>query len=599
VITATPVNGIATFSNLYIYKAAIGYTLSASAPNLTSATSAPFEIKPGAAAILKFLVQPKNATASSAIPFSIGVQDSSGNTVSGASNSISVYVSINPSNGTPPGPVNVTAVNGVASSSDLRISRAGFGYKLTAVTSGLPAVSSESFNIAAGPAAKLAFTSQPASANAGDPIAPPVVVEVQDAAGNRASTNTLVTVALATNTEGARLSGTTTVMALDGSATFGDLRIDKLGVGLTLVASASDFGPATSAPFSVRDLFRFTAITAGYFHSCGIANTGGAFCWGANYSGQLGNTASNSTVRSPIPVIGGSILTTISGGRDHACGLTAAGVAYCWGANENGQLGNGGAGSTPSPVSGDLTFAQISAGYDHTCGVTTTGAGYCWGSGTAGDLGNGSISTKNVPTLVSGGLTFRSIVAGRNFTCGVTTTDAAYCWGDNYGGMLGDGTVTQRLVPSAVTGQLKFASVAAGGFHSCGLTTEGKAYCWGTNGFGQLGHASSTQQSTVPIEVAGEHVFTSLTVGNRHNCGIIASGAAYCWGDDSGGNLGDGTFLANSTPVPVAGGLTLASISAGRFHTCAVTTNNEGYCWGQSTLGDGTSATSNVPVRVR
>jgi len=601
VTRATAINGVATFVNLVVNRTGAGYTLFASAENLTGVTSSPFEIKTGAAARLGFTVQPADATASAPISVAVAVQDASGNTVTTSAMAVNISISTNPTNATLNGVTTVVAVNGIATFSGLIINRAGTGYVLTAAAQGFGSAASQSFNILPGPAAKLAFTNQPSVVAPGVTMNPAVVVEVQDVGGNRIPSATpFITLSIGTNPSGATLSGNTTVRAANGIATFDNLSIDKPGADIILVASAADLAGGTSAPFTIRELLKFTAITAGYFHSCGISPGGSTFCWGSNSSGQLGSVESNTIAISAKAVSGGLGFATITGGRDHTCGLTPTGVAYCWGANDLGAIGNPGAtGVGPSAVAGDLTFGWISAGYDHTCGVTTTGAGYCWGSNSFGELGINSSDRKAVPTAVAGGLSFTSINAGRDFSCGVTTASVAYCWGSNDGGWLGDGTTARRTIPTKVSSSLVFSSVAAGGFHSCGLTIAGAAYCWGSNGYGQLGNPASGGQSNVPVAVSGDLVFVTLSVGNRHNCGITADGRAWCWGDNVDGNLGDGTFTTRSTPVGVSGGLTFVSISAGRFHTCAVTTNNEGYCWGQSTLGGGTSATSNVPVRVQ
>ena len=182
------------------------------------------------------------------------------------------------------------------------------------------------------------------------------------------------------------------------------------------------------------------------------------------------------------------------------------------------------------------------------------------------------------------------------------TAGLGLLWGDNTSGLVGDGTNIRRLTPVPIASQLTFTTISAGGFHACGLTTAGAVYCWGSNAFGELGNGT-TAASLVPVPIASVLTFASLSVGNRHNCALTAGGAAYCWGDNTDGLLGNGGSAGvSTTPVAVLGGLTFASVSAGRFHTCGVTTNGAAYCWGNNrsnTLGDGTSQTSLVPVRVR
>ncbi|MGH7516172.1 MAG: Ig-like domain-containing protein [Gemmatimonadales bacterium] len=152
---------------------------------------------------------------------------------------------------------------------------------------------------------------------------------------------------------------------------------------------------------------------------------------------------------------------------------------------------------------------------------------------------------------------------------------------------------------------LGFFQVTAGLGHTCGITFAGAAYCWGDNDRGQLGDGT-TADRTRPVPVAGGLVFATLRAGNRHTCGVTA-GAAYCWGDNSIGQLGDGTTTGRTRPTQVSpnlfsGGVFFASVSVGSSHTCGRTTGGLGYCWGSNVagqLGGGTSAlSSTVPVAV-
>ena len=280
--------------------------------------------------------------------------------------------------------------------------------------------------------------------------------------------------------------------------------------------------------------------------------------------------ASGHTVQIPVTVAGTAAILrrTLVAGKYHSCGLTSAGAAYCWGLNDFGQLGtatNVGtqtANPTPLAVSGNLTFVSLAAGSAHTCGVTSTGAAYCWGSNYYGELGtttnNGTLTPITTPQAVGGGLAFASLTAGGttyfqdepggDYTCGLTTAGAAYCWGRNDYGQLGistnSGTLNANPTPLAVSGGLTFTALEAsnaGGSSTCGMSAAGAAYCWGSNYNGQLGNATGvgTQDATTsPTPVDGNLAFAGVWQGAAHGCGLTTSGVAYCWGDNLSGELG-------------------------------------------------------------
>src|SRR5439155_933193 len=160
---------------------------------------------------------------------------------------------------------------------------------------------------------------------------------------------------------------------------------------------------------------------------------------------------------------------------------------------------------------------------------------------------------------------------GASSPCGVTTAGAAYCWGDNIYGELGTGTTSFSHTPVAVSGGHTFAGVSAGGYYAtCGVTTAGAAYCWGLNNYGQLGNGSLTNSST-PVAVSGEPTFAAVSAGKYSACGVTTARAAYCWGLNPYGGLGNGTTTNSSTPVAVSGGLTLATVSTEYQSACGVT----------------------------
>jgi alpha-tubulin suppressor-like RCC1 family protein len=292
-------------------------------------------------------------------------------------------------------------------------------------------------------------------------------------------------------------------------------------------------------------------------------------------------------------------LDSVVAGQSHSCGINTAGSAFCWGSNTVGALGDGTFTSRARPVvvSGGLSFKSITAGF-HTCALTSAGAAWCWGSNTDGQLGDGTTLNRNTPRLVTGAVAFQSITAGDSHTCGLSTAGRAFCWGDNSKGQLGDGTFNDRTNPVAVAGNLTFRSLSpSGGAHTCGVTTTNIAYCWGDNTGGVLGDGTSVNRpSPVPV-VTG--VSLQLISSHTHTCALTAAGAAHCWGSNAQGQLGDGTTTGRTTPAPVSGGHVFGNIDAGLRYTCGVTAGGIGRCWGlndRGQIGDGTLNNRLVPT---
>jgi len=296
-------------------------------------------------------------------------------------------------------------------------------------------------------------------------------------------------------------------------------------------------------------------------------------------------------------------------GTTQACFLTTDGAAYCWGSNDQGQLGYDTAlvayppVATPVPVKGGHLFESLAAGVSHTCGMTSTGDVFCWGLNTSGQLGNGDTTVKfsTTPLRVAGGLIISSIAAGDFHTCGIAGAGlAAYCWGSNshMGLGSGDSTIAWSYSPVGVSSTTGVSQIVAGDGYGCALAPPAAPVCWGDGDFGQLGidTANLTSCPSIPTGsvcsnspqsvtggVAFQYVVAHAGLGNGLDgltCGLTAGGVAYCWGRNTSGELGDGTNTQRAAPVAVSGGLTFTKLVTGDFHACGFATGGTVYCWG-------------------
>jgi alpha-tubulin suppressor-like RCC1 family protein len=286
-----------------------------------------------------------------------------------------------------------------------------------------------------------------------------------------------------------------------------------------------------SSPVTVvGNITNWSQVSAGDYHSLGLTNTGIAYAWGYGATGRLGD---NSIVNklSPVTVVGGiTNWSQVSAGRAHSLGITDTGIAYAWGSNTFfgtpiGQLGDNTTinKSSPVTVAGGITnWSQVSAGNFHSLGLTNTGIAYAWGINTYGQLGDGSANLRSSPVTVVGGITNWSQVSAGNFhSLGLTNTGIAYAWGFGTDGRLGDNTTINKSSPITVTsGITNWSQVSAGYSHSLGLTNTGIAYAWGNNGDGRLGDGSTISRSS-PVTVAGGITnWSEVNAGNFHSLGV-------------------------------------------------------------------------------
>ena len=385
--------------------------------------------------------------------------------------------------------------------------------------------------------------------------------------------------------------------------------------------SVGQIGDGTTTSRTSPAATTFVSLTAGESHACGLAASGRVYCWGKNDRSQLGDGTTTTRwspveISQPNPILQ---FSKVAAGKNHTCGIGIGSAAdykaYCWGDNTYQKAGKPagtatqnvfGAIATGTPTGG---FGDISVGADHACAIARADKrAYCWGSNSSGRLGINTTATQSDGDFVlapSGGtvLAFDSLSAGGAHTCGIAA-GTTYCWGPNGLYQLGT-TGNDRYLPGPIATPVGSASalalvdISVGMGFTCGRTAGGAGYCWGRNEAGQRGDGTTSGPAYPTSLASGSPLFTRIATGlGYHACGLTSAGAAYCWGTNNKGQLGNGTTTASTVPTQVNGGLTFTSISTGLDFTCGLTAAGLAYCWGDNTygqLGDGTVTSRTLP----
>ena len=441
--------------------------------------------------------------------------------------------------------------------------------------------------------------------------------------------DTLTITATEADTNGILLTGITPVWASSDTtiatvSTFGLVTARKIGtvsitasagigVGTAKIAVVAALPPSisaitvtpTPAVVAVHGTQQLTAVVR---DSAGNAIPGLTVTWQSNNPGVA--TVSSTGLATGIAV-GSAIVSASIGGYLGTSNLTVQtvitlGPSTVVVAPTGATVGIGRSvqfSATATDSTGN-TFPNATATWasSNTAVVSVSASGLATGvaAGTATITGTafGGHGTAAVTVEV---LSLTAVSAGDLHSCSLATDGSAWCFGGDQADQLGDSTETNSSAPVATKGGLHFAVLSSGYAHNCGLTTSGSvAYCWGDNTSGELGDGT-TSHRPVPVAVTGGLTFTSISAGEDHTCGLTAAGVAWCWGNNLSGQLGNGLTVNSAVPVAVGGGITFASISAGFQNSCGVSTAGAGYCWGDNTrgqLGTGTLTASATPVLV-
>lgn len=328
--------------------------------------------------------------------------------------------------------------------------------------------------------------------------------------------------------------------------------------------------------------------------SAAISFDGTAWSWGSNANGQVGDgTVTNRS--SPVAVLEGISFKQISRDSSSVMGVDGNGNVFAWGLNTNGQLALNDVTPRSSPVviaanPNGTKWRQISVNANYGVGMDSGGLAYSWGLNTNGQLGDGTVTTKSSPVLVLGSKQWRQIFNGPANSLGIDSNGDAYAWGNNANGELGTNDVTPRSSPVLVVGARKWKQVGCFGSSqssSFGIDVNNDLYAWGYNVSGQLGIGNVTPKSSPTLVLGGLKWKSIANTGTPISwaMGIATTGDAYAWGDNAGGELGLNDVTPRSSPVLVVGGRKWLQLAASSTSAFGIDSTGSAYGWGVNNLG--------------
>jgi alpha-tubulin suppressor-like RCC1 family protein len=414
----------------------------------------------------------------------------------------------------------------------------------------------------------------------------------------------------------------------------------ELGCAPEMACDSSVF-----VPVKVDSRTGWDQVSVGEYHACASLD-GTLECWGFNLKGQLGRGAFDGEVTArrvdaPPDRNGWSVSEgSLSVGKEHTCALMGDDSSWCFGSSSDGQRGDGETVDQPLPA--PMRFAggwrDVSVGWPrHACGISDRGVLLCWGANQQGQLGNGGKVDSLVPTAVDTTLEWTAIEVGQDFSCALGRDKAVYCWGSNVSGELGSSSSGLRPAKVSFTGASDWQQLSVGERHACGIRQAGSdrtVWCWGVNTHGQAGGTADPQLTPAQVDRLGLPNWDSVSAGALHTCAIRA-GQLWCWGlgatapvrlgtdadwtqmssgyEETCGIRFNGTQrtlwcaphrLDAEAPLGALvdkAGVDWQSVAYGAFHACALTLEGKLWCWGDNDfgqVGDGTRTYRHIPMAV-
>lgn len=334
--------------------------------------------------------------------------------------------------------------------------------------------------------------------------------------------------------------------------------------------------------YNLGDEYKFRKVVLGLYSTGAITKTGSLYMWGENLYGESEDGA---TLNSNKPLKIMDNIVDVGLGMGHYGVITEDGELYMWGENDVGQLGDGTNKNSKTPIKVMSDVVALSLGAKHTAAITADGSLYMWGYNNCGQLGTGTKDNSNVPLKIMDNV---SVVSLRFCTSGIVTNT-----GDTY--MFG------QLSNETPTWIMKSKDLSIGAMANAAILGDGDLYTWGNNDFGQLGNGGTDKYITVPQKVIGN--IDSVSAGMSYMGAITKNGNLYMWGQNLYGQLGDGTCESRNLPTLIMENVKNVCVSGdfGKNYSAAITKDGKLYMWGNNTygqLGNGTYEKSTIPKQI-
>ncbi|QKG55827.1 VCBS repeat-containing protein [Hymenobacter sp. BRD128] len=368
-------------------------------------------------------------------------------------------------------------------------------------------------------------------------------------------------------------------------------------------------GSGSSAGSMGGVFWRASVVAVENNHSVAVRADGTLWAWGWNNYGQAGANGS-ANVLVPTQLGTGTNWVSVAAGAYHNLALRADGTIWAWGLNNGGQLGNGNSGvyvaqPNPTQVGTGTNWVSVAAAYNYSAAIRADGTMWNWGLITipgAGQTNNiTQIITPN-PTQVGTATNWVTVTCGTSHMAAVQADGTLWTWGYNGAGALGNGTQNNAQVPTQVGTATNWVSATAGNDYTAAVQADGTLWVWGNNNSGQVGDGTFANQRLSPVRIGTGTAWMSAVAGAYRTLAVQAGGTLWAWGNNGSGQVGDGTTTQRTSPVQVGSATNWVSAALGHGnHSLAEQSCHSLWAWGDNTygeVGDGTTTQRNSPVQV-